>query len=89
MLAGDADDLTPAAQVFNAEQLLGTPQNKVVKKLVPGGHIGLFMERKTLEDTWPEICEWILSHDTLSNSTNPFHHTLYRRLFDRGRIIYT
>jgi len=53
-----------AARVFNAEQLLGTPQSKMVKELVPGGHIGLFMGRKTLEDTWPEICEWILSYDT-------------------------
>lgn len=63
MLAGDADDITPAAQVFNAEQYLGTPSSELVKSLVPGGHIGLFMGHKTLEDTWPEICQWILSYD--------------------------
>ena len=63
MLAGEDDDITPAAQVFDAEKYLGTPQNKMVKKLVPGGHIGLFMGRKTLEETWPEICKWILSYD--------------------------
>jgi len=63
MLAGEADDITPAAQVFDAEKYLGTPQNKMIKKLVPGGHIGLFMSHKTLHDTWPEICRWILSYD--------------------------
>ena len=63
MLAGDADDITPAAQVFNAEQYLGSSYNKMVKKLVPGGHIGLFMGHKTLHDTWPEICKWILTYD--------------------------
>ena len=63
MLAGDADDITPAAQVFNAENYLGTPKTDMTKKLVPGGHIGLFMGRKTLQDTWPEISKWILSYD--------------------------
>jgi poly(3-hydroxybutyrate) depolymerase len=63
MLAGDADDITPAAQVFNAENYLGTPKTDMAKKLVPGGHIGLFMGRKTLENTWPEISKWILSYD--------------------------
>ena len=63
MLAGEADDITPAAQVFNAEKYLGTQPNKMIKKLAPGGHIGLFMGRKTLEETWPAICRWILSYD--------------------------
>jgi len=63
MLAGEADDITPPAQVFNAEQYLGSSYNKMVKKLVPGGHIGLFMGHKTLHDTWPEICKWILTYD--------------------------
>jgi poly(3-hydroxybutyrate) depolymerase len=60
LLAGDADDITPAEQVFNAENFLGTPKGDIVKKHVPGGHIGLFMGRKTLENTWPEISKWIL-----------------------------
>ena len=62
MLAGDADDITPSAQVFNAENYLGTPKKDMMKKLVAGGHIGLFMGRKTLQDTWPEISRWILSY---------------------------
>ena len=63
MLGGDADDITPSVQVFNAEHYLGTPKKDMIKKQVPGGHIGLFMGRKTLTDTWPEISKWILSHD--------------------------
>lgn len=62
MLGGEADDITPPEQVFKAEDYLGTPKNKLVKKLVPGGHIGLFMGSKTLKTAWPEISKWILSH---------------------------
>jgi hypothetical protein len=38
---------------------LATPAGKTVQKLVPGGHIGLFMGACTLADTWPEIGAWI------------------------------
>lgn len=61
LLAGEADDITPPAQVFNAENYLGTPKADIAKKLVPGGHIGLFMGRRNLETVWPEITQWILS----------------------------
>lgn len=64
MLAGDADDITPPAQVFNAENYFGTSKNDMTKKLVAGGHIGLFMGRKTLQEAWPEISKWILSYDS-------------------------
>jgi poly-beta-hydroxyalkanoate depolymerase len=54
-LAGEADDITTKGQVFDAEKLLGTPRERIQRKLVPGGHIGLFMGSRTLEETWPEI----------------------------------
>ncbi|MEJ2189160.1 MAG: alpha/beta fold hydrolase [Acidobacteriota bacterium] len=60
LLAGEADDITTFEQVFNAETLLGTPKAKIEKKLVPGGHIGLFMGRQTLKNAWPEIAGWII-----------------------------
>lgn len=63
MLAGEEDDITPPEQVFNASLYLGTPPEHMAKKLVPGGHIGLFMGHATLQHTWPEICRWILSFD--------------------------
>jgi poly(3-hydroxybutyrate) depolymerase len=59
LLAGEGDDITPSPQVFEAEKRLGTPKDKIVKKLVPGGHIGLFMGKKTLEQAWPEVAKWI------------------------------
>lgn len=62
MLGGEADDITPPEQVFKAEHYLGTPKNEMARKLVPGGHIGLFMGSKTLKTAWPEISQWILAH---------------------------
>ena len=59
LLAGETDDITTKEQVFDAEKYLGTPKERIVKKLVPGGHIGLFMGSKTLKETWPLIARWI------------------------------
>lgn len=59
LLAGEADDITTKEQVFNAENYLGTPKADIVKTLVPGGHIGLFMGSHTLKDHWPTIARWI------------------------------
>lgn len=59
LLAGAGDDITTKEQVFAAEHLLGTPNAQIVKKLVPGGHIGLFMGTRTLKEAWPEIGQWI------------------------------
>lgn len=62
LLAGDSDDITTQEQVFAAEQLVGTPPAKIERKLVPGGHIGLFMGSHTLKDTWPGIAHWIAAN---------------------------
>lgn len=59
LLAGENDDITPKEQVFEAERLLGTPKDMIVKTLAPGGHIGLFMGTKTLREYWPPIAAWI------------------------------
>ena len=59
LLAGESDDITTKVQVFDAEKYLGTPKDKIEKKLVPGGHIGLFMGSRTLNETWPSIARWI------------------------------
>ncbi len=63
LLAGESDDITAKEQVFGAEKYLGTPKHKIAKKLVPGGHIGLFMGSRTLTETWPAIARWISSVD--------------------------
>lgn len=59
LLAGEADDITTREQVFDAEKYVGTPRHGIVKKLVPGGHIGLFMGSRTLREAWPDIARWI------------------------------
>jgi poly(3-hydroxybutyrate) depolymerase len=63
LLAGESDDITPKEQVFAAEALLGTPAAEIRKELVPGGHIGLFMGRKTLRTAWLKIGAWIVKID--------------------------
>lgn len=60
LLAGESDDITLPPQVFAAETLCGTPHGKIEKRIVPGGHVGLFMGGRTLKETWPEIGAWIL-----------------------------
>ena len=59
LLAGREDDITTPEQVFAAQQLVGTPPELIRKSLVPGGHIGLFMSKKTLETAWLKIGKWI------------------------------
>ncbi|MGA8261044.1 MAG: alpha/beta fold hydrolase [Arenicellales bacterium] len=61
LLAGDKDDITPKEQVFDAKKYLGTPKEDITEVLAPGGHIGLFMGRRTLHDYWPGIARWIAS----------------------------
>jgi polyhydroxyalkanoate depolymerase len=63
LLAGASDDITTSEQVFAAEHLVGTPRDRIVKKLVPGGHIGLFMGSRTLKETWPQIGAWISANN--------------------------
>jgi poly(3-hydroxyalkanoate) synthetase len=59
LLAGEADDITTREQVFDAVKYLGTPPTAIERKLVPGGHIGLFMGSRTLKEAWPGIAHWI------------------------------
>ncbi|HSN21115.1 MAG TPA: alpha/beta fold hydrolase [Usitatibacter sp.] len=72
LLAGEADDITTKEQVFDAERLFGTPKERIVKKLVPGGHIGLFMGSRTLRLAWPEIASWIRHHGDRTPRSAPF-----------------
>ena len=59
LLAGASDDITTKEQVFAARDLVSTPKAQIVEKLVPGGHIGLFMGSRTLAEEWPEISKWL------------------------------
>ncbi|MGO9005306.1 MAG: alpha/beta fold hydrolase [Beijerinckiaceae bacterium] len=59
LLAGAADDITAPEQVLDAAKYLGTPKDRIVQETVPGGHIGLFMGARTLQEHWPQIARWI------------------------------
>ena len=62
LLAGEAGDITTKEQVFDAEDLFGTSV-AIVRKLTPGGHMGLFVGSKTLAETWPAIRHWMKHHE--------------------------
>ena len=57
LLAGESDDITPKEQVFAAEHLMRPAE--VHKRVVPGGHVGLFMGARTLREAWPVIAAWL------------------------------
>jgi len=59
LLAGAADDITTPEQVLDAARYLGTPKERIAQQTVPGGHIGLFMGARTLQEHWPPIARWI------------------------------
>lgn len=61
LLAGERDDITTAEQVMNAATLMGTPATHITQRVVPGGHIGLFMGSRTLAETWPQIAQWLMA----------------------------
>ncbi|MGD1877651.1 MAG: alpha/beta fold hydrolase [Kiloniellaceae bacterium] len=66
LLAGADDDITPKEQVFAAETHLGSPKGSSEKALVPGGHIGLFMGKRTLTEHWPKIATWLAAETAAS-----------------------
>jgi polyhydroxyalkanoate depolymerase len=71
LLAGSGDNITTKEQVFAAEHLVGTAPSRIEKKLVPAGHIGLFMGTRTLKDTWPAIAEWIAANSSQPTAITP------------------
>ncbi|MBS0325822.1 MAG: alpha/beta fold hydrolase [Proteobacteria bacterium] len=63
LLAGDRDDITPDEQAMATARLVGTPKHAIRTRIVPGGHIGLFMGARTLKEAWPAIAAWVASQD--------------------------
>ncbi len=59
LLAGESDDITPHEQVFAAQHLTGATE--VQQRMVPGGHVGLFMGARTLDTAWPQIAAWLVA----------------------------
>lgn len=59
LIAGEEDDITTPEQVFAAERLLGSDNGVVCSRLVPGGHIGLFMGTRAVREVWPDVAMWL------------------------------
>jgi poly(3-hydroxyalkanoate) synthetase len=57
VLAARDDAIIAPAQVTAAQSHCVNAE--VVARVAPGGHLSLFMGRKTLAETWPEIARWI------------------------------
>lgn len=50
LIAGEADHITPPAQVFALAELVASAE--VTRTLVRGGHLGLFMGHDALDAAW-------------------------------------
>jgi poly(3-hydroxyalkanoate) synthetase len=61
LLAARDDELVAAEQLFAVQRLVSTPSGNMRKITVPCRHLGLFVGRMTLQDTWPMIARWINS----------------------------
>ncbi len=55
LVAGEKDEITPAPQLFAAENYVSTSPENITKMTVPGGHIGVFTGTKIIRDYWPKI----------------------------------
>jgi poly(3-hydroxybutyrate) depolymerase len=68
LLAARDDELVAPAQLFATERLINTPPHKIRKDMVPCRHVGLFMGRAVLNESWPRIVRWIVGSDASENA---------------------
>src|ERR1700730_8918434 len=59
LLAGSADEVVAPEQLLAVERLVGTQPEYVRHELAPCNHLGLFMGKRTLEESWPRIVRWM------------------------------
>ncbi|MBS0534031.1 MAG: alpha/beta fold hydrolase [Proteobacteria bacterium] len=64
LLAARDDELVAPAQLFSAAELVGTEPSHIHRHMTPGGHLGLFLGRRTLRTVWPRIAEWLNTSDS-------------------------
>lgn len=57
ILAGDADQTCTLPQVLAAGRLAGATD--VTQEVAPAAHLGLFMGRRTVAESWPRIGRWL------------------------------
>lgn len=59
LLGARDDELVAPAQLFAAAELVGTEPSHIHRHMTPGGHLGLFLGRRTLRTVWPQIAQWL------------------------------
>jgi poly(3-hydroxyalkanoate) synthetase len=59
LLASEGDVIVPAAQVAAAARLLGTQLVRLELTAEPCAHLGLFMGRRVLSESWRRIARWL------------------------------
>ena len=71
LLAGNADDVVTAEQLFAVARLVRTQPEYLRQEIAPSSHLGLFMGKRTLEEYWPRIAAWL--NEPLPHSTGDNH----------------
>ncbi len=59
LLTADDDEVVPAAQTLATARLVGTPAALVEKATEPCTHLGLFMGREALGNSWQRVARWL------------------------------
>jgi poly(3-hydroxyalkanoate) synthetase len=59
LLAGSDDEVVAPEQLLAVERLVGTQPECLRHEVAPCNHLGLFMGRRTLEEYWPRIVDWL------------------------------
>jgi poly(3-hydroxyalkanoate) synthetase len=72
LVGGVRDHVTTPDQVFAMRQYVGTPPEHIHEYLVDAGHIGLFMGKNVLTETWSVIGQTI---ERFSNTKMEYHPT--------------
>jgi poly(3-hydroxybutyrate) depolymerase len=58
-LAARDDELVALPQLLAGEHLISTDRSDLRTAIAPGGHISLFVGKRTLSDVWPQIVLWL------------------------------
>ncbi|HEX2915310.1 MAG TPA: alpha/beta fold hydrolase [Chloroflexia bacterium] len=66
LVGGVRDHVTPPEQVFAMRQFVGTQPSQIHEYLVDAGHIGLFMGKNVLTETWSVIGQTIERYSNLN-----------------------
>jgi poly(3-hydroxybutyrate) depolymerase len=58
-LAARDDELVALPQLLAGERLISSDRSDLRTAIAPGGHISLFVGKRTLSDIWPQIVLWL------------------------------